>query len=208
MESMDTVMYLTAYYGKGKLVDENEDVPMEEVNSYYLQTLTNFTTYKEYENDREKEEERKKKVEKDLQDQIKGIQDKVDHQRDVKVKGKYTKYTIEQKVLFLYYLKIKLVKTVIASRRADMEYLSNCVFVNESGFSINLSPPAIWTKVVGEEPYLEGNGSSNSKIHSVIGAIFPGGVLQMELRTTQEESQLVKILKQDDIYYIQGSIKI
>ncbi|KAI9272358.1 hypothetical protein EDC94DRAFT_498937, partial [Helicostylum pulchrum] len=29
----------------------------------------------------------------------------------------------------------------------DMDYLSNCVFVDESGFDINMRPPSAWSTV-------------------------------------------------------------
>ncbi|KAG1137738.1 hypothetical protein G6F37_011318 [Rhizopus arrhizus] len=50
----------------------------------------------------------------------------------------------------------------------DMDYMSNCVFVDESGFNINMRSPSAW---------------------SIVGAISALGVLDIELRVAEKPKQ-------------------
>ena len=73
-----------------------------------------------------------------------------------------------------------------------MNYLENCVFVDESAFNINMRPPGGWS--------LKGTHAITTTLttrvvsHTVLGAISTKFVVSMEFRNAQEEiSKRIKI---------------
>ncbi|OAD65646.1 hypothetical protein PHYBLDRAFT_153339 [Phycomyces blakesleeanus NRRL 1555(-)] len=69
----------------------------------------------------------------------------------------------------------------------DMDFLSNCVFVDESGFDINMRPPSAWSKV--GTPAIVETKSTKGDSHSILGAISSIGVVDIELRVTEKPKQ-------------------
>ncbi|KAI8641033.1 hypothetical protein BD408DRAFT_368861, partial [Parasitella parasitica] len=55
----------------------------------------------------------------------------------------------------------------------DMDYLSNCVFVDESGFDINMRPPSAWSTV--GTPAIVETKSTKATSHTILGAISAMG---------------------------------
>ncbi|KAG1154276.1 hypothetical protein G6F37_009600 [Rhizopus arrhizus] len=65
----------------------------------------------------------------------------------------------------------------------DMDYLSNCVFVDEIGFDINMRPPSAWSTVI--TPAIV-------ETHTILGAISAMGVVvvvDIELRVAEKPKQ-------------------
>ncbi|OAD74850.1 hypothetical protein PHYBLDRAFT_144210 [Phycomyces blakesleeanus NRRL 1555(-)] len=69
----------------------------------------------------------------------------------------------------------------------DMDFLSNCVFVDKSGFDINMRPPSAWSKV--GTPAIVETKSTKGDSHSILGAISSIGVVDIELRVTEKPKQ-------------------
>ncbi|CEP08441.1 hypothetical protein, partial, partial [Parasitella parasitica] len=64
--------------------------------------------------------------------------------------------------------------------KTDVDYLSNCVFIDESGFNINLKRAMAWAPV-GETPVVK-TPKTKAKSHTIIGAISALGVVNMQLK--------------------------
>ncbi|KAG1499318.1 hypothetical protein G6F47_010792 [Rhizopus delemar] len=69
----------------------------------------------------------------------------------------------------------------------DMNYLSNCVFVDESGFDINMRPPSAWSTV--GIPAIVETKSTKATSHTILGAISAMGVVDIELRVAEKPKQ-------------------
>lgn len=70
----------------------------------------------------------------------------------------------------------------------DMDYLSNCVFVDESGFDINMRPPSAWSTV--GTPAIVETKSTKATSHTILGAISAmGAVVDIELRVAEKPKQ-------------------
>ncbi|KAI9254378.1 hypothetical protein EDC94DRAFT_678950 [Helicostylum pulchrum] len=75
----------------------------------------------------------------------------------------------------------------------DMNYLENCVFVDESAFDINMRPPSGCS--VKGTPAITTTSTTRAVSHTVLGAISTKFVVAMELRNPQEErSKRIKIV--------------
>lgn len=61
-----------------------------------------------------------------------------------------------------------------------MNYLENCVFVDESGFNINMRPPSGWS--LKGKPAVTAIPTSRAVSHTVLGAITAKFAVAMELR--------------------------
>ncbi|KAI8638013.1 hypothetical protein BD408DRAFT_36486 [Parasitella parasitica] len=68
----------------------------------------------------------------------------------------------------------------------DMNYLENCVFVDESGFNINRRPPSGWS--LKGKPAVTDTPTGRAVSHTVLGAITAKFVVSIELRNPQEET--------------------
>ncbi|KAG1206990.1 hypothetical protein G6F35_011095 [Rhizopus arrhizus] len=79
--------------------------------------------------------------------------------------------------------------------KTDMNHLENCVFVDESGFDINMRLPGGWS--AKGTPAITTTPSTRAVSHTVLGAISAKYVVSMELRNPQEHSS--KRLKIDHI---------
>lgn len=66
----------------------------------------------------------------------------------------------------------------------DMDYFSNCVFVDESGFDIDMRPPSAWS-IVGTPAIVE-TKSTKVTSHTILGAISAMGVVDIELRVAEK----------------------
>ncbi|CEP10489.1 hypothetical protein, partial, partial [Parasitella parasitica] len=64
--------------------------------------------------------------------------------------------------------------------KTDVDYQSNCVFIDESGFNINLKRAMAWAPV-GETPVVK-TPKTKAKSHTIIGAISALGVVNMQLK--------------------------
>jgi hypothetical protein len=67
-----------------------------------------------------------------------------------------------------------------------MDYLENCVFVDESGFDINMRPPGGWS--AKGTPAIVTTPSNRAESHTILGAVSAKYVVSMELRNLQEHS--------------------
>lgn len=67
----------------------------------------------------------------------------------------------------------------------DMNYLENCVFVDESAFDINMRPPSGWS--VKGIPAITTTPTTKAVSHTVLGAISTKFVIAIELCNPQEE---------------------
>jgi hypothetical protein len=65
-----------------------------------------------------------------------------------------------------------------------MDYISNCVFVDESGFNINMRPPSAWSTV--GTPAIVTTKSTRATSHTILGAISAMGVVDIELRVAEK----------------------
>lgn len=61
-----------------------------------------------------------------------------------------------------------------------MNYLENCVFVDESGFNINMRPPSGWS--LKGKPAIAATPTGRAVSHTVLGAITAKFAVAMELR--------------------------
>ncbi|KAG1048041.1 hypothetical protein G6F43_009546 [Rhizopus delemar] len=74
----------------------------------------------------------------------------------------------------------------------DMNYLGNCVFVDESVFNINMRPSGGWSEK--GTPAIVTTPSTRAISHTVLGVISARFIVSMELRNPQEEwSKRIKI---------------
>lgn len=64
--------------------------------------------------------------------------------------------------------------------KTDIDYMTNCVFIDESGFNINMKRSMAWTPV-GETPIVE-IPKTRAASHIIIGAISPLGVINIQLK--------------------------
>ncbi|KAG1150146.1 hypothetical protein G6F37_011268 [Rhizopus arrhizus] len=67
-----------------------------------------------------------------------------------------------------------------------MDYLENCVFVDESAFDINMRPPGGWS--IKGTPAIVITPTTRAVSHTVLGAISAKYVVSMELRNPQEHT--------------------
>lgn len=70
--------------------------------------------------------------------------------------------------------------------KTDMNYLENCVFVDESGFNVNMRPPSGWS--LKGTPAIVITPSNKAVSHTILGAISAKFVVSMDLRNPQEHS--------------------
>ncbi|KAG1456885.1 hypothetical protein G6F56_006732 [Rhizopus delemar] len=88
---------------------------------------------------------------------------------------------------------------VIKWTSTDMNYLENCVFVDESAFDINMRPSG-WS--VKGMPAITTTPTTRTVSHTVLGAISTKFVVAMELRNPQEErSKRIKIVRSGQTSY-------
>ncbi|KAG1218173.1 hypothetical protein G6F35_008537 [Rhizopus arrhizus] len=81
---------------------------------------------------------------------------------------------------------------VIKQSATGMNYLENCVFIDESGFNINMRSPSGWS--LKGKPAATDTPTDRAVFHTVLGAITTKFVVSMELRNPQEEtSKRIKI---------------
>ncbi|KAI8877485.1 hypothetical protein K501DRAFT_41512 [Backusella circina FSU 941] len=64
--------------------------------------------------------------------------------------------------------------------KTDIDYMTNCVFIDESGFNINMKRSMAWAPV-GETPRVE-IPKTRATSHTIIGAISPLGVINVQLK--------------------------
>lgn len=64
--------------------------------------------------------------------------------------------------------------------KTDMSFLQNCVFIDESGFNINMRPSYAWS--ARGTPAIVTTPSTKTVSHTVLGAISAMGIIDMELR--------------------------
>lgn len=64
--------------------------------------------------------------------------------------------------------------------KTDIDYLANCVFIDESSFNINMKRSMAWSKV-GETPIVK-IPKTRAKSHTIIGAISNLGVVNIQLK--------------------------
>lgn len=67
--------------------------------------------------------------------------------------------------------------------QTDMNFLENCVFIDESGFDINMRPPGGWSEK--GTPAIVTTPSTRGVSHTVLGAITAKFIVSMELRNPQ-----------------------
>ncbi|KAG2190476.1 hypothetical protein INT47_003004, partial [Mucor saturninus] len=100
--------------GQGNLYNENGEEAMdweEDVDPYNLQNLTNLTRYKEHQPiELDPNDPALEKLMGDVQTRVSSENSKL----------KYNTYSVDQKTLFLYYLKIKLYKAAKAAKMSEV----------------------------------------------------------------------------------------
>lgn len=67
--------------------------------------------------------------------------------------------------------------------KTDIDYMANCVFIDESGFNINMKRGITWAPV-GETPIVE-TLKTRAASHTIIGAISPLGVINVQLKVPE-----------------------
>ncbi|KAG1463216.1 hypothetical protein G6F56_005333 [Rhizopus delemar] len=67
-----------------------------------------------------------------------------------------------------------------------MDYLENCVFVDESAFDTNTRPPGGWS--IKGTPAIVTTPTTRAVSHTVLGAISAKYVVPMELQNPQEHT--------------------
>ncbi|KAG1350098.1 hypothetical protein G6F62_003375 [Rhizopus arrhizus] len=77
--------------------------------------------------------------------------------------------------------------------KTDMNFLENCVFIDESGFDINMRPPGGWSEKGTAAIVI--TPSTRAVSHTILGAISVNSVIAMELRN----SQALKRIKIDNV---------
>lgn len=75
---------------------------------------------------------------------------------------------------------------VVRWPETDMDYESNCIFIDESAFHINLKRTMAWSKV-GERAIIE-TPQTKAKTITILGAISPFGVVNVKVRRPYEVS--------------------
>ncbi|RCH85997.1 hypothetical protein CU098_005278 [Rhizopus stolonifer] len=68
--------------------------------------------------------------------------------------------------------------------KTDMNCLENCIFVDESGFDINMRPPGGWS--AKGTPAIVTTPSNRAESHTILGVVSAKYVASMELRNPQE----------------------
>ncbi|KAG1454166.1 hypothetical protein G6F46_007552 [Rhizopus delemar] len=76
---------------------------------------------------------------------------------------------------------------VIKWSATDMNYLENCVFVDESGFNISMRPPSGWS--LKGKPALTDTPTGRAVSHTVLGATTAKFVVSMEFRNPKKKPQ-------------------
>lgn len=66
---------------------------------------------------------------------------------------------------------------IINYDNSDMEYLQNCIFIDESGFDINMRPA--FGRSVRGTPAIATTPCTKAKSHSILGAISTVGVVNV-----------------------------
>lgn len=69
---------------------------------------------------------------------------------------------------------------ILQWRNSDMDYMKNCVFIDESGFHINLRRSMAWADK-GETPIVK-VATTRAITHSILGAICAAGVVNTSIR--------------------------
>jgi hypothetical protein len=69
---------------------------------------------------------------------------------------------------------------VISILKTDMDFLSNCVFVDEAAFNINMRSP--FGRSISGTPAIEETPSTRAVSHTILGAISAVGVVSVDLR--------------------------
>ncbi|KAG1443928.1 hypothetical protein G6F56_010494 [Rhizopus delemar] len=64
--------------------------------------------------------------------------------------------------------------------KTDIDYMTNCVFIDKLGFNINMKSSMAWAPV-GETPIVE-IPKTRATSHTIIGAISPLGVVNVQLK--------------------------
>ncbi|OAD75130.1 Homeodomain-like DNA binding domain-containing transcription factor [Phycomyces blakesleeanus NRRL 1555(-)] len=67
--------------------------------------------------------------------------------------------------------------------KTDIDYITDCVFINESGFNIDMKRSMAWAPV-GETPIVE-IPKTRATSHTTIGAISPLGVINVQLKVSK-----------------------
>jgi hypothetical protein len=75
--------------------------------------------------------------------------------------------------------------------QTDMDYMSNCIFVNESAFDINMRP-ATGRSTKGT-PAVVTTPSARAVSHTILGAISALGVVNIEIRLPNSKPKRIKV---------------
>ena len=73
----------------------------------------------------------------------------------------------------------------------DMDYLSNCIFVNESAFDINMRPSK--ARSAKGTPAIVTTPTTRTVSHTTLGVISAMGVVNIEIRLPNSKSKRVKV---------------
>ncbi|KAG1467189.1 hypothetical protein G6F56_004546 [Rhizopus delemar] len=79
-------------------------------------------------------------------------------------------------------------KWVIKYDNSDMDYLQNCVFIDESGFDINMRPS--YGRSARNTPAIVITPSTKAESHSILGAISTVGVVNIDVRVPQMNKRI------------------
>lgn len=72
--------------------------------------------------------------------------------------------------------------------KSDMDYLQNCVFIDESGFDINMRP--FHGRSASGTPAIASTPSAKAESHSILGAIATVGVVNIDVRVPQVNKRI------------------
>ncbi|KAF1802554.1 hypothetical protein FB192DRAFT_1280410 [Mucor lusitanicus] len=75
--------------------------------------------------------------------------------------------------------------------QTDMDYLNNCVFVDESAFDINMRPAT--ARSASGTPAIVTTPSTRAVSHTILGAISAMGVVNIEIRLPNMKPKKIKV---------------
>lgn len=77
---------------------------------------------------------------------------------------------------------------VIKYDNLDIEFLQSCIFIDESGFDINMRPS--YGRSVSGAPAITSTPSAKAESHSILGAIATVGVVNVDVRVPQMNKRI------------------
>ena len=77
---------------------------------------------------------------------------------------------------------------VIKYDNSDMDFLRNCIFIDESSFDINMRPS--YGRAVSGTPAIASTPSAKAESHSILGAIATVGVVNIDVRVPQMNKRI------------------